>query len=171
MSRLFDIGGRTVDKMIRRDLDFIMRNAPNVVALELGSNDICDSHCDADTVALSIVAFSELLIKSLSVRFVVVCQILQRMHAPFDGYNEWVQKVNTLLRKALQNINSANFWRHRGLANPARNVYARDGIHLNNFGNEALYRSYRGAILFAFSQFHLRPESTCKLLTPCGEWQ
>ena len=103
--------------------------------------------CDADTVALSIVAFTELLIKSLYVPFVVVCQILPRMHTPFDGYNERVQKVNSLLREA-------KFWRHCGLVNPAKNIYVRDGIHLNVFGNEALYRSYRGAILFALSQFH-----------------
>lgn len=54
---IFGIGGRTVDKMIRLDLEVIRRNAPNVVVLEIGSNDICDSHCDAETVALSIVAF------------------------------------------------------------------------------------------------------------------
>ena len=124
------------------------------MVLELGSSDICDSHCDADSIALSLVAFTELLIKSLSVRFVVVCQILPRKHTLFDGYNERVQKVNTLLQEALQNINSAKFWQHRCLVNPAKNVYARDGIHLNDFGNEALYRSYRGAILFALSQFH-----------------
>lgn len=151
---IFGVGGRTVDKVIRMDLEVIKRNAPNIVVLELGSNDICDSHCDADTVALSIVALTELLIKSFSVPFVVVCQILPRMHTPFQGYNERVQKVNTLLREALQNINSAKFWRHRGLVNPAKNVYARDGIHLNDLGNEALYRSYRGAILFALSQFN-----------------
>ena len=49
------------------------------------------------------------------------------MHT-FEGYNVRVKKVNTLLREALQNINSAKFWRHRGLVNPATNVYARDGI-------------------------------------------
>ena len=126
------------------------------MVLELGSSDICDSHCDADSIALSLVAFTELLIKSLSVRFVVVCQILPRKHTLFDGYNERVQKVNTLLQEALQNINSAKFWQHRGLVNPAKNVYARDGIHLNDFGNEALYRSYRGAIaLFTVSFSHL----------------
>ena len=66
---IFGVGGRSVDKMIRLDLEVIKSDAPNVVALELGSNDICDSHCDADMVALSIVAFTELLIKSLSVPF------------------------------------------------------------------------------------------------------
>ena len=144
---IFGVGGRTVDKMIRLDLEVIKRNASNAVVFEIGTNDICDSHCSADTVALSIVAFTELLIKSLSVPFVVVCQILPRMHTPFEGYNERVQKVKTLLLEALQNINSPKFWRHGGLVNPAKNVYARDGIHSNDFGNEALNRSYRGAII------------------------
>ena len=94
---IFGVGGRTVDKMIRLDLEVIEANAPNAVVLKIGLNEIYDSHCDADTVALSLVAFTQLLIKSLSVPFVVVCQILPRMHTPFEGYNERVQKVNTLL--------------------------------------------------------------------------
>ena len=76
--KIFGVGGCTVHKMIRLDLKVIKRNAPNVVVLELGSNDICDCHCDADSIALSLVSFTELLIKSLSARFVVVCQILPR---------------------------------------------------------------------------------------------
>ena len=123
------------------------------MVLELGLNDICDSHCDGDMAAFSIVAFTKLLIKSLSVPFVAVCQILPSMHSPFDGYNERVQKVNTL-RELLQNINSAKFWRHRGLSSPAKNVYAHYGLHVNDLANDALKRSYRGAILFALSQFH-----------------
>ena len=65
------------------------------------------------------------------------------MHTPFEDYHERVQKVNTLLqvRRALQNIHSTKFWRNRCLVNPATNVYAGDGIHLNDFANEALYRS------------------------------
>ena len=44
------------------------------------------------------------------------------------------------------------FWRHRGLNNPTRDIYVRDGIHLNKQGNKAVYRSYRGALLYALKQ-------------------
>ena len=40
------IGGRTVDKMIKNDLDKIRSAAPNIVVLELGSNDLCDKDSD-----------------------------------------------------------------------------------------------------------------------------
>ena len=72
--------------MIPLDPEVIKRNAPNGVVLEIGSDDICDSHCDVDTIVLSIAAFTELLLKSLSVPFVVVCQVLPRMHTPFEGF-------------------------------------------------------------------------------------
>ena len=47
------IGGQwTVDKMIRNDLDKIRSAAPNLVVLELGSNDLCDKDSDPETIAL-----------------------------------------------------------------------------------------------------------------------
>ena len=52
------IGGRTVDKLIRNDLDKIRSAAPNIVVLELGSNDLCDKGSDPETIALSIVALA-----------------------------------------------------------------------------------------------------------------
>ena len=42
--------------------------------------------------------------------------------------------------------------RRRGLQSPSIAVLCRDGIHLNAAGNYALYRSYRGAILFALKK-------------------
>ena len=50
------IWGRTVDKMIRNDLDKIRSAAPNTVVLELGLNYLCDKDSDPETIALSIVA-------------------------------------------------------------------------------------------------------------------
>jgi len=38
----YGIGGRAVDKMIKNDLDKIRSAAPNIVVLELSSNDLCD---------------------------------------------------------------------------------------------------------------------------------
>ena len=93
--------------MIRLDLEVIKRKALNFVVLEIGSNDICDSHCDADKVALSIVAFTELLIKSLSVSFVCAfAPTVAFVHVSTTPSSVWVQvlmrfyifrKVNLLL--------------------------------------------------------------------------
>ena len=48
--------------MIQLDLEKIRSTAPNMAVLELGSNDVYESSCDAATIALSVVALTELLL-------------------------------------------------------------------------------------------------------------
>jgi len=145
------IGGRTVDKLIKNDLQDIRDTAPNVVIMDIGSNDLCDEQSDPDTVALAIIALVELLIKDLKLRCLVLCQVLPRKKQPFMEYNERVWKLNGLLKEAVKGIHGAKFWIHRGLCKPSQNIFTRDGVHLNDEGHQALYRSYRGAILFALN--------------------
>ena len=71
-------GGRTVDKLIKYDLQDIGDKAPNVVIQDIGSNDLCDEQSDPDTVALSIIALVEILITDLKLRCLVLCQVLPR---------------------------------------------------------------------------------------------
>ena len=150
--KIFSTGGCTVDKTIRFDLDAIRGITSNVVVLEMGSNDICDTDSDAETIASSLVALTELLISEYKLQFIVVCQILPRKHPPFKECNDRVCQINALVSEALRHIKRAKFWRHRGLIYPSADIYLVDGIHLNEGGNRALYKSYRGAILFALSQ-------------------
>ena len=146
------IGGRTVDKTIKYDLAKIRSTAPNIVILELGSNDLCDKDSDPESIALSIVALAELLRTDLKLRFVVVCEVIARLKEPFCGYNQKAAQTNGHLRESLRETPATKCWQHRGLIQPSHNaVYAPDGIHLNSMGNKALYRSYRGAILWALS--------------------
>ena len=154
---IFGTGGRTVDKTIRFDLNTIRGTAPNVVVMEMGSNDACDRDCDAETIASSLVALTELLISECKIQFIAVCQILPRKHPPFEEYNERVHQINTLVSEKLRHVERAKFWRHRGLIDPSANIYLDDGIHLNEGGNRALYKSYRGAILFALAQLRKFP--------------
>ena len=148
---IFGTRGRTVDKTIRFDLNTIRGTAPNVVVLEMGSNDACEDS-DAETIVSSLVALTELLISECKLQFIVVCHILRRKHPPFEDYNDRVHKINSFVSEALRHIKRAKFWRHRGLIDPSADIYLADGIHLNEGGNRALYKSYRGAILFALSQ-------------------
>lgn len=144
-------GGRTVDKLIKYDLQDIRDTVSNVVILDIGSNDLCDEQSDPDTVALSIIALVEILIKDLKLRCLVLCQVLPRKKQPFTEYNERVWQLNGLLKEAVKGIQGAKFWIRRGLCNPSQNIFTRDGIHLNTAGHQALYRSYRGSILFALN--------------------
>ena len=80
---LFGTGGRTVDKTIRFDLDAIRSSAPDVVVLEMGSNDACEQDSGAETIGSSRVALTELLISECKLQMIVVCHILPRKHPPF----------------------------------------------------------------------------------------
>ena len=149
---IFGTGGRTVDKTIRFDLDAIRSSAPDVVVLEMGSNDACEQDSDAETIASFLVALTELLISECKLQFIVVCHILPRKNPSFEEYNDRVRQINALVSEALQHIERAKSWRHRGLIYPSAEIYLADGMHLNEGGNRTLYKSYRGATLFALSQ-------------------
>ena len=140
-----------MDKLIKFDLQTIRGNAPNVVIMDIGSNDLCDKEADPDAVALLILALVELLLKDLPLRCLILCQVLPRKNQLFSGYNERVWHSNGLLREAVKGIHGGKFWLQHSLCNPSQNIFTRDGIHLNDEGHQVLYRSYRGAILFALN--------------------
>ena len=70
----------------------------------------------------------------------------------FEEYNDCVCQINALVSEALLHIKRAKSWRHRGLICPSAEIYLANGVHLNEGGHRALYKSYRGAILFALFQ-------------------
>ena len=72
-----------MDKLIKFDLQTIRGTAPNVVIMDIGSNDLCDKEVDPDTVALSILALVELLLKELPLRCLVLCQVFPRKTSHF----------------------------------------------------------------------------------------
>ena len=98
------IGGRTVDKLIKFDLQTIRGTAPKVVIMDIGLNDLCDKEADPDTVALLILALVELLLKDLPLRCLVLRQVLPRKNQPFLGYNERIWHLNGLLREAVKGM-------------------------------------------------------------------
>ena len=71
--------------MLQLDHEKVRSTAPNVAVMKLGSNDVCDSSCDAAPIALSLVALTELLLSEFAVQFIVVCQILPRERHPLRG--------------------------------------------------------------------------------------
>lgn len=149
---LLGIGGRTIDKLIRFDLEKIRKTTPTILVLEMGSNDLCDLSCDPQTICQAIMAFTELLAFELNIHHTVICKVIARKKPPFPDYNQRVKELNTALHYAVGMGRHVTLWHHRGLSNPEREIYAPDGIHLNISGNKLLYKSYRGAILFAVKQ-------------------
>lgn len=118
------IGGRTVNKMGRNNLGKIRSAAPNIDVLELGSNGLCDRDVDPETIALSIVAPVQLLLKERNLRFIAVCEVTARQNGPFDGYNEEAALLNNRLKKSfIREIPAGKCWQHRGLIKPKMLIY------------------------------------------------
>ena len=49
-------------------------------------------------------------------------------------FNRKAKLLTKYLRVVLEPIPYAIFWGHRGFWRPTQNSYARDGVHLNSFG-------------------------------------
>ena len=134
---LHGVGGLTVARL-RRDLGMVSPLSPQVVILELGTNDLTRLRLE--------VAGSEIE-DTFSVRVIGVCKVLPRVRAPF--FNGAASILNQYLCGVLEPIPNVFCWRHRGFDNPSVHPYLPDGVHVNSFGQYCLYRSYRGAILKA----------------------
>ena len=73
---LSGIGGQTVYKLMRLDLAKLHVLQPNVVVLEIGSNDLRDISSDPEMVGSTIITLIDRLRVEFSVDWVVVCQTL-----------------------------------------------------------------------------------------------
>ena len=145
-------GGLTVPSLRSRYLGAIRTLAPDVVVIQVGSNDLCDPQNSAALVSADI-QFLVQNLHSYGVAEVIICQVLNRHgNGVPDGispqdYNLRVSNFNATTRAALSSYPSSRYWHHRGLWNNHCPVISRDGTHLNRFGNCLFYRSIRGAIL------------------------
>ena len=148
----YGIGGLTIPRMRSMHMDILREMRPDVVVLQLGTNDLCDPQVSAPLVSADL-QFLVQNIHSLGVHHVMVGQTINRQrqgvpaHTNVTNFNWLVSQLNTATDNALAHSAMASFWSHRGLWDNRRNIMARDGVHLNRFGNCLLYRSIRGAIL------------------------
>ena len=115
--------------------------------MQLGSNDL--TNADPLHVGSAIDDFFRLLHDAYNVQVICVCRTLMRQDKL--AYNCKAKKLTKYLRVVLETVTYANFRGHRGFRRPSKNVYLRDGVHLNSLGQDKFYRSLRGAILGGLS--------------------
>ena len=145
------VGGRTVDKLSKFDLHLVRRLQPQIVILEIGSNDLSPPDARPEVVGSKIETLVQRLHAACRVETIVVCQTINRAAGLRDppSFNDRVALLNQYLSVVLETLPFAVFWRHKGLRQPTVRILCRDGVHLNSKGQYALYRSYRSAILSA----------------------
>ena len=149
--RLAGVGGRTVEKLRRFDLTVISSYEPDVVILEIGTNDLS---ADApEVVGSAIDDLVHLLLEYVSVSVVGWCCVIPRAisHADSALFHQRAKILNNYVRVVLEPVPKVFCWEHRVFNHPAKDFYLPDGIHLNTSGQYHLFRSYRGAIMKALS--------------------
>lgn len=150
---LHGTGGRTVDKLRKYDLTFVQTNKPDIIILEIGTNDL--SHLAPEVVGSKIEELAHLLRDQYKVRVVGVCQVIGRnvphSQDPDHGFNAKAALLRQYLSVVLADEPGIFLWTHREFCRCDRILLSPDGVHCNDKGQYSLYRSYRGAILKALS--------------------
>ena len=99
------IGGRTITKTIQHDLHVIESFNPDIVIIQLGSNDLTGE--TALRVGSAIDDFVRLLHDVYHVRVIYVCQTIMHLHQ--SAFNRKAKLLTKYLRVVLQPIPYAHF--------------------------------------------------------------
>ena len=94
-------GGRTVERLMRYDLRATRATKPDILVLEIGSNNLCDPSADPEILGETIIAFVDVLRHEIQHKFTVICQVIPRRNPPFPNYNRRVKKLNKCLQDTL----------------------------------------------------------------------
>ena len=110
---LFSWSWRPHDSKIRKfDFHVVRQLVPDVIILELGSNDLVE--LSPQTVGSELESLVRELYEIDSVQFVVVGQVLRR-HTPSSvEYNCKVGKLHQYIKVVLERLPFCYYWRHRG---------------------------------------------------------
>ena len=145
-------GGMSIDEASFWYADHVLAYNPDIVFIQLGTCDADKYYYSAREVSDGLVHLGYKLIRE-GVQKVVFGEILHRQpHGiPFDvpEFNYKVDNINEILRREFHEEYSTkiNLWRHKAFWCSRKNVYYKDGLHLNRLGNLRMYRSVRAAML------------------------
>ena len=124
---LFGVGGRTIEKLRRYDLHVVTHLAPDVVILEVGTNDL--SNVRPEVVGSSIEELVGLLLDNFSVTMVGVCHVIPR-GISFTDWEDVLQRaaiLNNYVRVVLEPFPNAFCWTHKDFSSPHKDLYLADG--------------------------------------------
>ena len=160
-------GGANIDNLLQdHNLEHVERIAPELVVVEVGTNDIANDMFGPSLLELKV----ETLIKELKdrrVRFVVINQVLYRGEAAYPDMSEHDRKqamklfqcktvsYNMECERRINNIPNCMFKKHQGLWSNIEQCVNKRGVHLNDAGHKKLYNSLRSGVMRAMKR--IRP--------------
>ena len=135
---LFGVGGRTMSKVQKHDLHVVSLVAPDIVLLEIDTNDL--SHRAPELVGSSLEELVHVLLREFSVRVIGVCHVIPHgMNCShFSDFNVKAGALNRYLSVVLEPIPNVFSWYHKGFTNPVQALLA-DGVHVNTAATDVLF--------------------------------
>ena len=144
------------------EVQFIKNLSVDIVLLEIGSNDLCNSHTDPNKLAWDIINFAHVLIDTCGIRKVLLSKILYRTRVwklaqyqrDLVSYHSAVRITNGILQVfchttiAEQLTKGVILCKHKGLWENYKQFIC-DGIHPNLSGLRCICNSYRRAFILA----------------------
>lgn len=134
-------------RSLQPQLHTIQTIHPDIVFLEIGSNDLCDPNLEPRILAQNVISLARFIHIGYNVQCVVIGSILPRVGSTWRSYNTRVIVTNEYLREFSIPEVGLYFWRHRGFTDCSVNPFSGDGVHLNPQGMQKYVRSIRWAVL------------------------
>lgn len=167
----FVCGGGWTLSNIEHALPLIREQHPQYIILKVGSNDLCSANLqESISVADGIVETAKHLRHSCHTKGVLVCSVTYRGQGRYlptahavETYNEKVHLANKFLKAVIEDEPGLEYWRHKGMSESIASLLSADGVHVNPAGQFKLYKSIRGAILYACRQCQPQSDSRSKL--------
>ena len=128
--------GRTVEKVRKYDISAIASIQPDIIILELGTNDLY--HLSPEVVGSRIEELARFFHDELRVKVVVVCHVIDRKiphsTAPDAAFsNAKAAILRQYLCVVLENEAGIFLWEHRDFGSDV-NLLSLDGVHCNSQG-------------------------------------
>ena len=147
----YGVSGRTVDKLHAFNLGVVNSLAPEIVILEIGTNDL--ANLPPEVIGSALDDLIQLLLSSFPVHVVGWCYVIPRglSHPDSALFRQGAEILNSYVSVVLDSTPDVFCWHHRVFNHPAKDYYLPDGVHLNSVSQYQLYHSSRRAILKALS--------------------
>ena len=139
------MGARTIAKVSQFDLDEVIRFRPDIVFLQIRTNDLAQRGMSPLTVGSAIEDFVRLLRDEYGVHLICVGETIKRHLA--GNFNDHVQLLTQYLKTVLEPLPFAFDWTHRGFWRASSSYLSYNGVHLNREGLHKLFKSIRGAVM------------------------
>ena len=151
--------GATVGSLRLCQLPDVKDFEPQLVILDIGTNDLSHPSGNPEKLALDIEKLVDTLLKDYNVQHVVVIQILHRFRTSrpsrrlinIDKFNSDADICNQLLAEKLSQYRNCQFWWHKGFWGASqRSMIDTDGVHLSKAKGQRKYFFNLRAIVVSY---------------------